>query len=57
MDHYLRGIDNGVGKKLPVRYYVMGTETWQESNTWPPASKPERFYLGPAAPGGNRHPY
>jgi putative CocE/NonD family hydrolase len=51
MDRYLRGIDNGVDKKLPVRYYVMGAEMWQESQTWPPASKPKTFYLGLAASG------
>ena len=51
MDYYLRGVDNGVGKNKPVRYYVMGAETWKESETWPPTSTPTNFYLGDAAPG------
>jgi len=25
MDHYLRGLDNGVESAKPVRYFVMGT--------------------------------
>jgi putative CocE/NonD family hydrolase len=50
MDHYLRGIDNRAGKKAPVRYYVMGADTWRESETWPPAAQPAKFYFGPGAP-------
>ena len=26
MDHYVRGMDNGVGREKPVRIFVMGTE-------------------------------
>lgn len=51
MDHYLRGIDNGVDRKPPVRYYVMGADAWRESQAWPPPSSPTRFYLRNAAPG------
>jgi putative CocE/NonD family hydrolase len=51
MDHYLRGIDNGVDRKSPVRYYVMGADTWRDSQVWPPRSTPTNFYLGAAAPG------
>jgi putative CocE/NonD family hydrolase len=51
MDHYLRGIDNGVDRKPPVRYYVMGADAWRESQAWPPPSSPTSFYLGTAAPG------
>jgi hypothetical protein len=51
MDHYLRGIDNGVEKRPPVRYYVMGAERWEDSQVWPPPSKPTNFYLGNAGPG------
>jgi putative CocE/NonD family hydrolase len=50
MDHYLRGIDNGVARRPPVRYYVMGADTWRESETWPPAAQPTKFYFGAAAP-------
>ena len=51
MDHYLRGIDNGVDRRPPVRYYVMGADTWRGSQAWPPPSSPVSFYLGVASPG------
>jgi len=51
MDHYLRGIDNGVDRKPPVRYYVMGADAWRESQVWPPPSSPTRLYLRAAGPG------
>lgn len=51
MDHYLRGIDNGVDKRPSVRYYVMGADVWRESAVWPPRSSPTSFYLGAASPG------
>jgi putative CocE/NonD family hydrolase len=37
-DHYLKGADNGVDREPPVRYFTMGANRWQESNTWPPQS-------------------
>jgi uncharacterized protein len=51
MDHYLRGIDNGVDKRPAVRYYVMGADVWRGSQAWPPPSSPSSFYLGAASPG------
>ena len=51
MDHYLRGIDNGVDKRPAVRYYVMGADVWKESPAWPPVSSRTSFYLGAASPG------
>ena len=51
MDHYLRGLDNGVASRPPVHYYVMGAEVWQDAQEWPPPATPTKFYLGPAAPG------
>ncbi len=35
-DHWLKGIDNGVDRHPPVRYYVIGADTWKNSGTWPP---------------------
>jgi uncharacterized protein len=32
----------------PVRVFVMGSRTWQDFSTWPPAGEPERWYLGPS---------
>jgi uncharacterized protein len=45
MDHYLKGIDNGVDRESPVRYFVMGRDEWRESKTWPPAAKRTPYYL------------
>jgi uncharacterized protein len=46
-DHFLKGEDNGLLSKTPkVRYYTMGSNKWQSSDTWPPAGvKPVIFYL------------
>jgi uncharacterized protein len=35
MDHYLRGMDNGVEKEAPVRIFVMGTNAWRDEKGWP----------------------
>jgi uncharacterized protein len=45
MDHYLRGISNGVDKESAVRYFVMGRDEWRESNSWPPAATMTPYYL------------
>ena len=46
-DHFLKGEDNGLLAKTPkVRYYTMGSNRWQSSDTWPPANaKPVTYYL------------
>ena len=45
MDHYLRGVDNGVDKEKPVRYFVMGENQWHESPSWPPAATRTAYYM------------
>ena len=50
MDHYLRGVVNGVGSGNPIRYYVMGADVWREASDWPPVAVRTAFYLGQAAP-------
>ncbi|HEV2103759.1 MAG TPA: CocE/NonD family hydrolase [Candidatus Acidoferrum sp.] len=35
MDHYLRGIDNGIEKEAPVRIFVMGSNAWRDEKSWP----------------------
>ncbi len=47
MDHYLRGIDNGVEAAKPVRYFVMGSDEWREAPAWPPAARSRAYYLTP----------
>jgi hypothetical protein len=46
-DHFLKGEDNHVLEKMPkVRYYTMGINKWQTSDTWPPpGAQPLTFYL------------
>ncbi len=51
MDHYLKGVDNGVEREKPVRYFVMGRNEWRESETWPPAAGRVTFFLKSAAKG------
>ncbi len=49
-DHFLKGEDNHVLETMPkVRYYVMGENRWETSNTWPPeGSQQQTFYLASA---------
>jgi putative CocE/NonD family hydrolase len=36
-DHFLKGENNGILEKMPkVRYYTMGINKWQSSDSWPP---------------------
>jgi uncharacterized protein len=51
-DHFLKGEDNGsLGKTPRVRYFTMGSNKWQSSNTWPPeGAKPVTYFL---ASGGH----
>jgi putative CocE/NonD family hydrolase len=46
-DHFLKGEDNHLLEKMPkVRYFTMGINKWQSSETWPPrGAQPMTFYL------------
>ena len=46
-DRFLKGVNDGVMDTLPkVRYYTMGLNKWQTSDTWPPkGAEPLSFYL------------
>jgi uncharacterized protein len=55
MDHYLKGIDNGVDRESPVRYFVMGRDEWRESKAWPPAAKLTPYYLFSGIDGESAH--
>ena len=37
LDHVVRGIDTGIEHERPVRFFTMGSNTWQSSDAWPPA--------------------
>jgi len=47
-DRFLKGEQGGRLAKLPkVTYFTMGSNTWQSSDTWPPAgAQPLTMYLG-----------
>ena len=49
-DHFLKGENNGVLEKMPrVRYYTMGINKWQTSDTWPPrGAESIKFFLSSA---------
>jgi putative CocE/NonD family hydrolase len=51
-DHFLKGEseDKGLLAKTPkVRYYTMGSNKWQSSDTWPPeGARPVTYYLAGA---------
>ena len=49
MDHYLRGIDNGVEREPAVRYFVMGADRWRDADAWPPVARRTALYLAPGA--------
>jgi len=51
MDHYLKGVENGVEREKPVRYFVMGLNQWRDSDVWPPLARTAPFFLAPAATG------
>ncbi|HEV3200705.1 MAG TPA: CocE/NonD family hydrolase, partial [Bryobacteraceae bacterium] len=47
-DHFLKGEDNHVLETMPkVKYFTMGSNKWQTSETWPPqGAQPMTLYLG-----------
>lgn len=45
-DHFLKGEANDILKMPKVRYFTMGSNKWQTSESWPPAgAEPMKFYL------------
>jgi putative CocE/NonD family hydrolase len=46
-DHFLKGENNGILAKMPkVRYFTMGMNKWQSSDTWPPkGAQPMTLFL------------
>ena len=45
MDHYVRGMDNGVEREKPVRLFVMGQNAWRDEDAWPPARSAMHTYF------------
>ncbi len=52
-DHYLKGVDNGVDREAPVRYYAMGAvgepgapgNEWRSAPDWPVPARDTAYYL------------
>ncbi|HTR19568.1 MAG TPA: CocE/NonD family hydrolase [Gemmatimonadales bacterium] len=45
-DHFLKGANNGLLDTLPrVRFYTMGINKWQSSDTWPPKGAQAMTYF------------
>src|ERR1700730_8648748 len=46
MDHYVRGIENGIEREKPVRLFVMGKNVWRDEDSWPLAhANAKTYYL------------
>ena len=46
LDHWLKGVENGIMQEPPVRYFVMGDNAWRSGPGWPPAGAvPTSFYF------------
>ena len=46
LDHYLKGVDNGIERTPKVEYYTMGTNEWKTAANWPvPETKEMVLYL------------
>jgi putative CocE/NonD family hydrolase len=56
-DRFLKGEDNGVLKNMPkVRYFTMGSNKWQSSDTWPPqGAQPMTLYLSSGGKANSVH--
>ncbi len=56
-DHFLKGEQNGILEKTPrVRYYTMGSNKWQTSETWPPeGAKPVTYYFSSGGKANTLH--
>jgi uncharacterized protein len=45
-DHWLKGIDTGILREPPVRYWLMGANEWRTATDWPlPQTRWTKYYL------------
>jgi len=45
-DYVLKGISNGMDHEKPVKFFVMGSNRWEEADVWPPPEAvATRYYL------------
>ena len=46
LEHYLRGVENGINRTPAVEYYTMGTNQWKTAENWPvPGTQELSLYL------------
>jgi putative CocE/NonD family hydrolase len=46
LNHYIKGIDNGIDRELPVRAFTMGENAWHSYADWPvPGTQYIDYYL------------
>lgn len=48
LDHYLRGMDNGIQNDKPVQLKDVATGDWHSFSSWPGTAQDATFYLGRA---------
>jgi uncharacterized protein len=53
-DRWLKGLQNGADEEPPVKYFVMGANTWCEDTGWPPSRRLDTAYY--LHPGGGLSP-
>ena len=45
-DQWLKGIDTGITKEPPVKYWLMGANEWRTASDWPvPETQWTKLYL------------
>lgn len=46
LDHYIKGVDNGIDKEPPVKIFTMGENIWHDYADWPvPGTQYPKYYL------------
>lgn len=46
LDHWLKGVDNGIDREPPVRLFIMGVNQWRDEHEWPLArTQWQKWYL------------
>lgn len=49
LEHFLKGIENGIERTPALEYYTLGDNTWKNGQCWPPANTEEAIlYLNGA---------
>jgi len=44
-DHYLMGLDTGLGTEAPIHFFSIHAERWQAAPAWPPIAETRRLHL------------